>query len=136
MRFFGLTALIYLGFAASPLSSYGTQSENPISMFVPGGPVIIENQLWRIDDRVAPNRLKGVTVHIFSKDWKNVTQVISAREGEVSFEKASKTLVVRLYDCVIEDKSVQDGENAVKRMYAKLLEFRYHRGKRRHADDR
>ena len=112
----------------------------PMALFEPGKQIQIENHLLYIEDKDRDGKvIKGIQLYVLKKDkdkdkkknhTEEVLQDISAKTGEVFTEKETKTLVIRLYDCMIEDKSSQNGEGVVQRMYAEKLEFRYNYGKR------
>ena len=110
----------------------------PLALFEPGKQIQLENHLLYIDDKEGKNGIKGVQLYVLSKKKANskklnqeqtVLQDISAKTGEVYTDKEKEILVVKLYDCMVEDKNSNAGEG-VQRMYAKELEFNYHYGKR------
>ena len=114
----------------------------PLALFEPGKQIQLENHLLYIDDKEEGNVIKGVQLYILKKSktddrkenkTEEVLQDVSAKTGEVFTDKENQTLVVRLHDCIIEDKNARDGEG-VQRMYAEKLEFKYHYGKRAQRD--
>ena len=110
----------------------------PLALFEPGKQIQLENHLLYIDDKEGKNIIKGVQLYILKKastedrrrnKSQEVLQDVSAKTGEVFTDKENQVLVVRLYDCMIEDKNRRDGEG-VQRMYAEKLEFKYYYGQR------
>ena len=112
----------------------------PLALFEPGKQIQYENTLIYIDDKEGENGIKGIQLYVLSNASKKntnkksaerntVLQDVSAVSGRVFTDKEKQNLVIRLYDCMIEDKNGTSGEG-VKRMYSKSLEFNFHYGKR------
>ena len=105
----------------------------PLAIFEPGKQIQYENTLIYIDDKEGENGIKGVQLYVLSSTEKNtITQDVSAVSGRVFVDRAKQNLVIRLFDCMIEDKNSNAGEG-VQRMYSKMLEFNFHYGKQANA---
>lgn len=110
----------------------------PQALFEPGKQIQFNDCLFYIDDKDGQNGLKGIQLYVLEKRDKHdrspekVKQDISAKYGEVVNDLEKQNLVVRLYDCMVEDKDGRAGEG-VQRMYTEKLEFNFHYGKEANA---
>ena len=104
----------------------------PQALFEPGKQIQFNDCLFYIDDKEGQTGLKGIQLYVLEKKDKrrdapeNVKHDISAKSGEVLNDLEKQNLVVRLYDCMIEDKA---GKAGFQRMYTEKLEFNFHYGR-------
>ena len=108
-----------------------TAVNQPLALFEPGKQISIENTLIYIDDKVGENGIRGVQLYTLSSP-NTVSQDISAAYGRISTDQEKRNLIIKLYDCMVEDKSGRSG-TGVERFYCKQLEFNYHYGKQANA---
>ena len=100
----------------------------PLALFEPGKQISIENALIYIDDREGENGIRGVQLYTLSSP-NTVAQDISAAYGRLSTDQEKQLLIIRLYDCMVDDKSGSGGRG-IERFYCKELEFNYHYGRK------
>ena len=103
----------------------------PLAIFEPGRQISIENTLIYIDDREGENGIRGVQLYALGSD-NTVSQDISAVKGHISTDQENQILIIKLYDCMVEDKSGRAGAG-IERFYSKEMEFNYHYGKQANA---
>ena len=99
----------------------------PLAIFEPGKQIQYENTLIYIDDKEGENGIKGVQLYTLSGP-DTVSRDISAASGRITTDQEKQNLVIRLFDCMVEDKTSNAGEG-VERFYCKELEFNFHYGK-------
>ena len=108
-----------------------TAINQPLALFEPGRQISIENTLIYIDDREGENGIRGVQLYALGSD-NTVSQDISAAYGHISTDQEKRNLVIKLYDCMVDDKSGR-GNTGIERFYCKEMEFNYHYGKQANA---
>lgn len=99
----------------------------PLAIFEPGKQIQYENTIIYIDDKEGENGIRGVQLYTLS-DPNTVAQDVSAKSGKIFTDQEKQNLVIRLNDCMVEDKTSRAGEG-VERFYCKELEFNFHYGK-------
>ena len=108
-----------------------TAVNQPLALFEPGKQITLENTLIYIDDREGENGIRGVQLYTISSG-NTVSQDISATYGRLSTDQENRNLIIKLYDCMVEDKSGRSGAG-IERFYCKEMEFNYHYGKKANA---
>ena len=108
-----------------------TAINQPLALFEPGKQISIENALIYIDDKEGENGIRGVQLYTLSSP-NTVSQDISAAYGHISTDQEKRNLVIKLYDCMVDDKSGR-GNTGIERFYCKEMEFNYHYGKQANA---
>ena len=99
----------------------------PMSMFEPGKSVSYENTLIYVDDKDGAEGLRGVELYTLS-GVNEVAQNISSDYGKVVVDKEKQIMTIRLFDCLVSDKS-KGGNDTIDRFFAKELDFSFHYGK-------
>lgn len=108
-----------------------TAMNQPLALFEPGKQISIENTLIYIDDREGEHGIRGVQLYTLAPD-NTISQDISAVRGYIATDQEKQNLIIRLYDCMVEDKSGRAGAG-IERFYSKEMEFNYHYGKQANA---
>lgn len=96
-------------------------------MFEPGKSVSYENTLIYVDDKDGAEGLRGVELYTLS-GVNEVAQNISSDYGKVVVDKEKQIMTIRLFDCLVSDKS-KGGNDTIDRFFAKELDFSFHYGK-------
>lgn len=105
----------------------------PLAIFEPGKQISYENTIIYIDDKEGENGIRGVQIYTLGKDKKTVSSDISAATGEILVNKDQQILTIRLYDCMVEDKSRGKRADGVERFFCQSLEFHFNYGKEANA---
>ena len=104
----------------------------PMAMFEPGKSVEYENTLIYINDKEGDDKLVGVNLYTLSgKD--SYSQSIEAEYGQVMVDKEKQIMTIKLFNCMVEDRS-QGDSGTLDRFFTSELAFDFHYGKQANAE--
>ncbi len=106
--------------------------DQPLALFEPGKQIYFDDTIIYIDDKEGENGIRGVQIYTLNADRKSVAHDISAARGQLLVDKETQILTVRLFDCLIINKSSNEAEGP-QRLFSEQLEFNFNYGKEANA---
>lgn len=79
--------------------------DNPLALFEAGRPIHYGNTIVSIDDKEGEDVIKGIQIYVVDAKQQQVTHDITAASGQLIMDQATQSLIVRLEDCMMIDKT-------------------------------